>query len=59
MNSSAKSDYLIFYSCLQDRRVFESELVECFGSLVKMPLLEPNRSEWFTFKILYVEVAHV
>ncbi|KAL8119621.1 hypothetical protein AgCh_016940 [Apium graveolens] len=28
----------------QDRKEFETELVECFGSLVKMPLLEPDRS---------------
>ncbi|XP_063937149.1 tRNA ligase 1 isoform X2 [Daucus carota subsp. sativus] len=28
----------------QDRKVFEAELIECFGSIVKMPLLKPNRS---------------
>lgn len=49
MNCSNKCDYLIFYSSLQDRKVFEAELIECFGSIVKMPLLKPNRSEYFSF----------
>ncbi|KAK1364852.1 putative 2',3'-cyclic-nucleotide 3'-phosphodiesterase [Heracleum sosnowskyi] len=28
----------------QDRREFETELIESFGTIVKMPLLEPDRS---------------
>jgi hypothetical protein len=35
------------YSQFQSRREFENELYERFGSLVKMPLLKPDRLEIF------------
>ena len=37
---------LMFYHLYEgkSRKYFEDELVECFGSLVKMPLLKPDRS---------------
>lgn len=34
---------LLFPSIFQSREEFESELVERFGSLIKMPLLKDDR----------------
>lgn len=35
--------YRLLLSLFQNRTEFESELIERFGSLVKMPLLRPDR----------------
>ncbi|XP_042038662.1 tRNA ligase 1-like isoform X3 [Salvia splendens] len=46
-NSSPNAGYvlLMFYNLYEgkDRKEFETELIERFGSIVKMPLLEPKR----------------
>jgi Uma2 family endonuclease len=43
------------YLQFQNWREFENELYECFGSLVKMPLLKSDR--WEHFFVLFLSLA--